>query len=156
MTFPYQIVKGIGEDYKIYQRTLPWIPVTIFNPAKPNKSITVLCLADTGSDQTFFTTEIGIYLGFDIAKGIVSKLYGIGGGQQTVYYFKEVGIKISDPTNKELPIEFVDSMGFTSESFPLQSPQQTGILGTVGFFRNVNMLFNYPKEMRLTINKNLN
>ena len=157
MIFPYQIVRGIDDrTYKIYEKALPWIKVTIFNPVNLKRSVSALCLADTGADLTFFASEIGVYLGFDIKKGKLINLNGIGGGVQPSYFFNEVGIKLEDPNGKSKPIEFIDFVGFIENEFPLLSPQQTGILGTNGFFKNVNTCFSYPKEIVVTVNANLN
>ena len=150
MTFPYQVVKGIDDrTFKIYEKVLPWLKVTVFNPDNPEKGVSVFCLADTGSDLTFFTSEIGIYLGYEIQNGKKVKLNGIGGGVQEASFFERVGIRIGN-------LEFIGMMGFISDGFPLFSPQQTGILGTTGFFRNANVCFSYPTEMKVTANLNLN
>jgi hypothetical protein len=45
---------------------------------------------------------------------------------------------------------FEDTMGFVEGNFPLTSPEQTGVLGTEGFFRNVDVYFRYPKEIVVT------
>ena len=157
MVFPYRIVKAINDrTYQIYEKTLPWIKVVIFNPNKPRKTLSGLCLADTGADLTFFDTEIGEYLGYVTKEGRLIELTGIGGGVQRAYFFEKVGIRLEDPAEKEKSIEFIDRMGFSKNNFPLSSPQQTGILGTVGFFRNVNVYFSYPEEIKITENTNIN
>lgn len=157
MTFPYQIVKGLDErTFKIYEKVLPWLRVFVFNPDNSKRGVSAFCLADTGSDLTFFTSEIGAYLGYEIKNGKKVQLNGIGGGVQEAYFFEQVGIRIEDPANKGKDIEFVDTMGFISDGFPIFSPQQTGILGTTGFFKNVNVCFSYPLEMKVTVNVNLN
>lgn len=157
MIFPYQVVRGIDDKtYQIYERTLPWIKVELFNPQNPKRTVSALSLADTGADQTFFDMEIGDYLGYRVKDGYLIELNGIGGGVQSAYLFKEVGIRLIDPIGRSKPIEFIDIMGFSKNEFPLLSPQQTGILGTMGFFRNLAACFNYPKDIKVTENTNLN
>jgi len=45
---------------------------------------------------------------------------------------------------KELGIEIKKG---PNESFPLTMPQQTAILGTIGFFRHFKVTFDYPRRI---------
>ena len=45
------------------------------------------------------------------------------------------------------PIIYQDFVAFTYEKFPSTMPQQTAILGTIGFFRHVDVTLKYPKNI---------
>ena len=127
------------------ERILPWIRFGIFNPKDQSQMLYPLGLVDSGSDITFINHEFGRKLGFDIKKGIRSEVYGVGGGKIDVY-FHAVGFSIHDGS-KEEPIIYQDMAAFTYTDFPSTMPQQTAILGTIGFFRNVDVMFYYPKHI---------
>ncbi len=146
MEFDYIQVLGFNEKHQKVNRVVPWINITIFNPKSPQKSIDAYCLVDSGSDTTFFTYEIGEYLGIDIPTGKMSLTYGVGGGCIKVFYHN-VGIRIEDPKGRQKIIEYEDIIGFTKSDFPNTFPQQTGILGSMGFFRNVKVTLDYPKSI---------
>ncbi|TSC88385.1 MAG: Uncharacterized protein G01um101416_53 [Microgenomates group bacterium Gr01-1014_16] len=144
MDFEYILAFGFNAKHQKINRIVPWINISIFNPKNESRTIDAYCLIDSGSDTTFFTSEIGEYLGYDIAIGKPFLTYGIGGSSIKIYYHR-VGIKVEDPENKHEPIEYKDIMGFTKSGFPISLPQQTGILGSMGFFRNVSVFLDYPK-----------
>ena len=144
MTFPYIRVLRFYKHQK-RERMLPWIRFGIFNPKDRSSIIYPLGLIDSGSDITFVDHEFGERLGFDIKKGHKGEVFGIGGRKIDIYFFK-AGISISDGS-KEKPIVYEDFVGFTYKEFPITMPQQTAILGTMGFFRNVDITFSYPNYM---------
>lgn len=146
MTFPYIRVLRFHK-HKKRERMLPWIRFGIFNPEDRSTIIYPLGLIDSGSDITFIDHEFGERLGFDIKKGHKGKAHGIGGGKIDIYFFK-VGLSISDGS-KEKSIVYEDFVGFTFKEFPISMPQQTAILGTMGFFRNVDITFSYPNYMSI-------
>ncbi len=130
------------------QRILPWIRFGIFNPKEPSLIIYPLGLVDSGSDITFVTHELGEQLGYNITKGIKNQIIGMGGGAIDVYYHK-VGIILEDKGGKQI-YKFVDMIAFTYKDFPATMPQQTAILGTIGFFRHLNVCFNFPVQITIT------
>lgn len=156
MIFPFKEVvvpdeKTLTTKHVVsYKVIRPWLRVLIFNPANPKVSFPAMCLADTGSDITFLNTEIGEYLGYKISEGKLITIHGVGGGEIKGYFFEKVGIILNDPRGRDKPIMFEDTMGFVEGNFPLTSPEQTGVLGTEGFFRNVDVYFRYPKEIVVT------
>jgi len=162
ISFPYQLVKWMPESQLnvpgavVTEVIRPWIDIELFNPlTKKHTGFLCSCLVDTGSDATFFNEELGQYLGYDIGAGEYREITGVGGGSVKAY-FHEVGIRVNNPVGKEKPIDIVDSMGFVPGGFPISNPQQTGILGSVGFFRYVNVYFSYPRLIQISINSNLN
>lgn len=80
-----------------------------------------------------------------LRQGIKSEVYGIGGGKIDVY-FHAVGFYLHDGS-KDKPITYQDVAAFTYRDFPATMPQQTAILGTLGFFRNVDVMLYYPKHI---------
>jgi len=49
--------------------------------------------------------------------------------------------------SKNKPITYSDFVAFTYQKFPASMPQQTAILGTIGFFKQVDVTFQYPKRI---------
>ncbi len=121
---------------------LPWIRFGIYNPQNPSYALYPVGLVDSGSDITFITHELGEQLGFDIKKGAKEKVYGVGGGSIDIWFHK-VGVILKDRSQKEA-INFTDQIAFAYSNFPATMPQQTAILGTIGFFRHLNVCFKYP------------
>jgi len=64
--------------------------------------------------------------------------------------YHKVGIRLEDSKNKEV-YDFVEMVGFTRGGFPSTLPQQTAILGTIGFFNHLNIRFSYPIEIQVNI-----
>ena len=147
MNFPYARVIDFPRHQK-RQRILPWIRIGIFNPEKPDSIIYPLGLVDSGSDITFVTHEIGEQLGYDITSGNKDQVFGVGGGSIDIYYHK-VGIILEDKNNKE-KYDFVDWIAFTYKNFPTTMPQQTAILGTIGFFSHLNICFKFPIQITIS------
>lgn len=142
MKFDYIKVLDFPKHQK-RERILPWVRFGIFNPKDQSQTLYPLGLIDSGSDITFINHEFGKQLGFDIKKGLKSEVYGIGGGKIEVY-FHVVGFYLHDGSEKK-PIVYRDTAAFTYRDFPSTMPQQTAILGTLGFFRNVDVMLYYPK-----------
>ena len=147
MNFPYAKVTDISR-FPNYKRTLPWIRFGIFNPLSPKKIIYPLGLVDSGSDITFVTHEIGEQLGYDIASVEKGEVIGVVGGNIDVYFHK-VGIIVENIKNNKDLYKFVDLIGFTYKDFPLSMPQQTAILGTMGFFNHLNVCFKFPAQITI-------
>lgn len=163
MIFPYQLVRWIPESQltrknaKAIETIRPWLDIEIFNPLNgKHTDFLCSCLLDTGSDLTFLTDEIGEYLGYKVEKGIMGSIEGVGGGTIQTLFYEKVGLRIRDPFKRENDIEIIDKVGFVKNGFPYSNPQQTGILGSEGFFRWVSVYFNYPKQIEITENRNLN
>ncbi len=138
-------------DFPLHQkreRFLPWIRFGVYNPKSPNQTIYPLGLVDSGSDITFITHEIGEQLDYNISKGIKDKVLGVGGGSIDIYYHK-VGIILEDKKSKEI-YNFTDMIAFTYKNFPSTMPQQTAILGTIGFFRHLNICFKFPLQISIS------
>lgn len=144
MKFDYIKVIDFPKHQK-RERILPWIRFGIFNPKNESYKLYPLGLVDSGSDITFINHEFGENLGFDIKKGKKVEVYGVGGGKIEVY-LHEVGFYIHNES-KEKPIIYPDLAAFTYGDFPSSMPQQTAILGTIGFFRRVDVTLQYPKEL---------
>ena len=124
---------------------LPWIRFGIFNPKKPSNILYPLGLVDSGSDITFITHEFAENLGFNIKMGRKVEVIGIGGGEITAY-LHQIGFHIHDGS-KGKPIIYQALAAFSYKDFPYSMPQQTAILGTLGFFMNVDVLLRYPKKI---------
>ena len=154
MKFDYIRVTQFNDKHQSISHIRPWIRVGVFNPDYPDSVIYSLSLIDSGSDISFFTNEIGEILKFEIKKGHPALVNGVGGGNITIY-MHQVGIIFEDLKTSEL-IKFTDLIGFSTKEFPPSMPQQTGILGTLGFSRNVEVAFKYPKEIILKTNTSLN
>lgn len=142
MKFPYIKVTDFPRHQK-RERWLPWMRVGISNPKGDSETLYPLGLVDSGSDITIVDHEIGEKLGFDIKKGKKDKVYGVGGGSIEIY-FHEAILRIHDGS-KEKPIIYEDWVAFTYKKFPRSMPQQTAIFGTLGFFRHLEVTFQYPK-----------
>ena len=144
MEFPYIKVIDFPKHQK-RERILPWIRFGIFNPKEESNILYPVGLIDSGSDITIIDYELGEKLGFEIKKGIKDKVYGVGGGHIDVWFHK-AGLFIHDNSEKK-PIIYQDFVAFTYEKFPSTMPQQTAILGTIGFFRHVDVTLRYPKNI---------
>lgn len=144
MKFDYIKVLDFPKHQK-RERILPWIRFGIFNLKDKSQILYPLGLVDSGSDVTFINHEFGKKLGFDIKRGLKSSVYGVGGGKIDVY-FHTVGFYIYDGS-KDKPFIYQDVAAFTYRDFPATMPQQTAILGTIGFFRNVDVILRYPKRI---------
>lgn len=150
MEFPYIKVLDFPKHQK-RERILPWIRFGIFNPKEKSKLLYPIGLVDSGSDITIIDYEFGEALGFNIKKGIKSKVYGVGGGYIDVYFHK-TGLSIDDGKGGK-PIVYSDLVAFTYKKFPATMPQQTAILGTMGFFRHLEVTFRYPKNIFIEAKK---
>lgn len=144
MEFPYFKVIDFPKHQK-RERILPWIRFGIFNLKDKSKILYPVGLVDSGSDVTIIDYEFAEELGIEVKKGKKNKIYGVGGGNIEIW-FHQIGLSIDDGNSKK-PIIFQDFVGFAYEKFPLTMPQQTAILGTIGFFRNINVTFNYPSRI---------
>ena len=144
MKFPYIKVLDFPK-HQVRERILPWIRFGIFNPKEKSKILYPLGLVDSGSDVTIIDHEFADELGFEIKKGSKSKISGVGGGQIDVY-FHRIGFLVHDDSKKE-PLEYKDWAAFTLKRFPSSMPQQTAILGTVGFFKHLDVAFKYPQSI---------
>lgn len=141
MNFPYIRVFDFPNHIK-RQRILPWIRFGAFNPSKsPSSLVYPVGLVDSGSELSFINHEIGEQLGYDIKTGKEIEIVGVGGAKIKAYLHK-VGIQVGEVGNS--PIVFEGIFGFTYEPFPSSMPQQTAILGTLGFFEKLNVFFDYP------------
>lgn len=144
MKFPYTKVIDFPKHQK-RERILPWIRFGIFNLKDKSNILYPVGLVDSGSDITIIDHEFAEELGFNIKKGVKNKVYGVGGGFIDIYFHK-VGLAIHDGSRKK-PIVYKDFIAFTYKKFPTTMPQQTAILGTMGFFRHLEVTFRYPKEI---------
>ncbi|PIU35400.1 hypothetical protein COT03_01350 [Candidatus Shapirobacteria bacterium CG07_land_8_20_14_0_80_39_18] len=149
MRFTYLPVLDFPNHQK-RTRYLPWIRFGIANPKNKSEIVYPIGLIDSGSEITFVDYEIGEELGFDIETGKSEKVYGVGGGFIRVYYHKTI-LYIQNKDSEE-PIIFEDWIAFSKEKFPDTMPQQTAILGTIGFFRHLKITFNYPKFIDIESN----
>lgn len=129
------------------ERILPWIRFGIFNPKNAEEVLYPVGLVDSGSDVTIIDYEFGERLGYEVHSGQKQKIFGVGGGFITVYFHK-VGFLIHDGSD-ESPIRYQDLVAFTIEKFPPTMPQQTAILGTIGFFRHFRVTFEFPHQIGL-------
>ena len=148
MDFPYIKVTAFYKHQKS-ERLLPWIRFGIYNPKDASNILFPLGLVDSGSEITFITHEFGEELGFDIKAGQKGEVSGVGGGTINIYYHK-VDLVLRNKS-KEI-CNFVDWMAFAYKDFPISMPQQTAILGTMGFFNHLNVHFQYP--FHITISQN--
>ncbi len=144
MKFPYTKVLDFPKHQK-RERVLPWIRLGISAPRERSEILYPLGLVDSGSDLTIVNQEFAEELGLSIEKGIKHTVCGVGGGQIDVYLHKVV-FYIHDGS-KEDPIIYQDHAAFAYKNFPKTMPQQTAILGTIGFFQQVDVTFRYPKEI---------
>lgn len=147
MNFSYIKVLDFPKHQK-RERILPWIRFGIYNPKNPKYIIYPIGLVDSGSDITFVTHELGEELGYEIKNGLKDEVYGVGGGKIDIWFHK-VGLVLEDLKEKE-QIKFEDLIAFSFISFPTTMPQQTAILGTLGFFRHVNVSFSYPVKITIS------
>jgi hypothetical protein len=145
MDFDYSIVTD-WPGHQPRQRYLPWINIGFRKPVIP-KTIYPLGLVDSGAELTIVDIEIGEELGFNFAKAKKSSLTGFGGGKIPVLIL-EAEYEINDNSGKK-SIVYRDLVGFTKQAFSQTHPQQTAIFGTVGFFRNVQVTFNYPENIHI-------
>lgn len=149
MNLPYVQATTWDHNHVKRESVFPWIRFGIYNPTNPTNIVYPLGLIDSGSEITFITHEFGKQLGYNIKdtkmKGHVD---GVGGGSIEVFYHK-VGLILDDGKEK---FEFVDYIGFSYSDFPTSMPQQTAILGTVGFFNHLNLSLKYPTL--ITIDQN--
>lgn len=146
MEFPYFKVLDFPKHQK-RERFLPWIKFGIFSQENKNKILYPIGLIDSGSEVTIVDCEFAEELGIKIKKGKKNKISGVGGGIIEVW-FHQVGLLVHDESDGR-PIIYQDLVGFTYERFPLTMPQQTAILGTIGFFRNLKVAFDYPKSIMI-------
>lgn len=146
MKFPYTKVIDFPKHQK-RERILPWIRFGIFNPKNESDSniLYPLSLVDSGSDITIIDHEFGEELGFEIKRGVKDRVYGVGGGHIDIWFHK-IGLLIHDGS-REKPIIYNDFAAFTYKKFPTTMPQQTAILGKVGFFRQLDVTLRYPKNI---------
>jgi len=142
MKFPYILVTDFPRHLK-RARLLPWMRFGISNPKKKSEIIYPVALVDSGSDVTIVDYEIGEKLGYNIKKGIRDKVIGVGGGSIEIYWHIAI-YHIHDGSN-EKPITYEDRIAFAYKKFPISMPQQTAILGTIGFFRNLEVTFEHPE-----------
>lgn len=146
MDFPYLKVLDFPNHQK-RERFLPWIRFGVFNPNNKLKQFYPVGLVDSGSEVSFIDHEIGEELGFNITKGTPVEVTGVGGGKIKIYLHL-VGIELQTNNNSS-SIIFEDYIGFTLTRFPPSMPQQTAILGSIGFFRNLNITFKYPHVIKI-------
>lgn len=145
MEFPYIKVIDFPKHQK-RQRLLPWLRIGIFNPKNPSGVIYTLGLVDSGADITILDREIGEELDYDIEKGTLEKIFGVGGGSINGFAHK-VGYLIENPDNTKGAIRYTDFAVFTKNPFPATMPQQTAIFGTIGLFRHLMVTFIFPKSI---------
>ncbi len=147
MNFEYTKVTDFPKHQK-RERILPWIRFGIFNPVNKDKILYLLGLVDSGSDVTIVDHEFGQSLGYNLEKGVEDQIVGFGGAKVPVS-FHPVGFYIHDGS-KEKPIIYQDLVAFSKGKFPTSMPQQTAILGTIGFFRHLRVAFEFPKQITVT------
>ncbi len=146
MLFPYIKVARFHKHQKV-ERLLPWIRFGIYNPKYKSNILYPVGLLDSGSEITFIDYEFGRELNYDIKKGKLSEVVGVGGAKLQVYFHK-VGIIVNDSSGKK-PFMIEDDVAFTFTKFPSSMPQQTAILGTIGFFRHFSVTFDYPNFIKI-------
>jgi hypothetical protein len=144
MNFDYIRVLDFPKHQK-RERILPWIRFGIFNLENESNILYPLGLIDSGSDITIIDYEFGEALDIDIKKGIKGEVVGVGGGIIKVY-FHQIGFSIHDGS-KESPIKYDSIVAFGYSRFPKTMPQQTAILGTLGFFDHVDVKLMYPEKI---------
>lgn len=150
MEFPYFKVVDFPK-HKLRERLLPWLRFGVFNPKDPRKIIYPIGLVDSGSNVTIIDREIGENLGIDIKaakKGFRGMVRGVGGGVIEVFFHK-IGFLIKDGKNGKT-VTYEDYAAFTYHAFPASMPQQTAILGLIGFFNHFKICFNHPLSISLT------
>ena len=149
MNFPYFLVTHWDKNHVKSESIVPWIRFGVYNPNNHTKIVYPLGLVDSGSEITFISHELGEELGFDIRNTkIRGRADGVGGGSIEIFYHR-VGLILDEGKEK---YEFIDFIGFSYSDFPTSMPQQTAILGTLGFFNHLNVSFKYPKV--ITIDQN--
>lgn len=149
MNFPYFLVTYWDKNHVKSESTVPWIRFGLYNPNNPTKIVYPLGLVDSGSEVTFISHELGKELNFDIRNTkIKGTADGVGGGSIEIFYHK-ASLVLEKGKEK---YEFTDLIGFSYSDFPTSMPQQTAILGTMGFFNHLNVSFKYPKV--ITIDQN--
>ena len=144
MEFPYILVTDFPQHQR-RQRPLPWVRFGIYNPKNPDFVVYPIGLIDSGSDLTFINHEFGEQLDYDIKKGDRQEIKGVGGGSMQIY-LHNVGFILEENGEK---YQYTDLMGFTYSDFPSSMPQQTAILGTIGFFRHLKVEFNFPSSIKI-------
>jgi len=144
MEFPYIKVIDFPNHQK-RERFLPWILFGIFNLKDESNVLYPVGLIDSGSEITIIDHEFAEKLGIEIKSGIKNRVYGVGGGYIDIWSHK-VGLSIRDGKSKE-PVIYTDFVAFTYEKFPASMPQQTAILGTIGFFRQLDVTLKYPRSI---------
>lgn len=145
MDFDYATVID-WPKHKPRNRILPWINIGI---RKPNTDETIwpLGLVDSGADITIADREIGEELGFNFTKAHKDTITGFGGAKVEVLILEAKFV--IDNNKGKTPIIYKDFLGFTKGQFPQSHPQQTAIFGTIGLFRNVQVTFDYPRNIHI-------
>lgn len=147
VVFPYILVTDFPKHQKRI-RSLPWIRFGIFNPKNPDVVLYPLGLVDSGADITTVEREFGEQLGYSIEKGKKDKIFGVGGSSITTY-FHNVGLLVEDLGSKVVK-KYSSWVGFTFQTFPKSMPQQTAILGRLGFFDKFGVTFNHSESITIT------
>lgn len=145
MDFPYTTVVD-WPKHKTRTRILPWINIGIRKPGG-KAAVWPLGLVDSGADITVVDKEIADELGFSFKKAIKETIRGFGGGTVNVYVV-EAEYEINDNSGKT-PIIYRDLIAFTQTTFPQSHPQQTAIFGTIGLFRQVKVVFDFPNKIHI-------
>jgi len=145
LSFPYYKVTDFPRHQK-RERLLPWLRFGIFSPRDEETVVYPLGLVDSGSDITIIDHEFAEELGIDLKKARKDQkrnVVGVGGGKIEICLY-DVGFIVDDGSGTK-PIKYTDLVGFSYTGFPPSMPQQTAILGTIGFFRKLKVTFNFPK-----------
>lgn len=145
MDFDYSLVTD-WPKHKPRQRYLPWINIGI-KKQNTEETIWPLGLVDSGADITIVDREIGEELGFDFKKALKDTITGFGGAKVEVLILEAEFVLDDNKGGK--PIIYKDFLGFTKGQFPQSHPQQTAIFGTIGLFRNVEVTFDYPRNIHI-------
>ena len=107
----------------------PMLQVTLFNGLKRKQ---VICLVDSGADESLFHSSIGRDLGIDIESGRHKEFDGIAGNLTAYMHLIELQIQ-------DFPERIKIEAGFT------ESEDVDAIVGQAGFFENFRICFDRRK-----------
>ena len=115
----------------------PMLQVTLFNGMKRKQ---VICLVDSGADESLFHSSIGRDLGIDIKSGRYKEFDGIAGNVAAYVHLIELQIQ-------DFPERVKIEVGFT------ESEDVDAIVGQAGFFENFRICFDRRKA-RIEVTSN--
>lgn len=93
-------------------------------------------LVDSGADFCIFSSEAGEALGFDVKKGKMREVFGVG-GKASLYYLHKVQIEVGG-WMYEIEAGFMPDVAGRTMPY--------GLVGQRGFFENFIVKFDLIKE----------